>query len=491
MPHTQTGLPMPTLNRRMANGIVWMVLARLIDRGIGIVSTLILARLLVPGDFGLVAMATAVGGVLDLMSAFSFDLALIQNANATRRHYDTVWTFNVIFGLVCGCALLALAGPAAAFYSEPRLAMVMCVLSLSYFVGGFGNVGVVAFRKELNFRQEFNFVLARRVVTFVVTIGAAFVLYSYWALLIGMTVGRIVGVGISYRMNSYRPRLDLSAASELFHFSKWLLVNNVLFFLLHDGCTFIIGRLFGANELGIYAISYEISNLPSTELVAPINRATLPGFSKMQDAAEISLSYLKLLGTISTIILPVGLGIAAVAQPLVLALLGAKWMDAIPLIQLMAIHGAIGATQGNNSTVWMALGKPRNTTLLAGGFLLVLFPALYFLLKAVGIVGAGYAYLLATACTLPYTIVVTKRLLGFSWSAWLTRLWRPAASVALMYAGVQLLDSTLHAAAPLLRLMIDAGAGALLYVLLLLAMWQLAGRPDGAERYLLDKALRR
>ncbi|KQV79078.1 hypothetical protein ASD15_20660 [Massilia sp. Root351] len=482
---------MATLNRRMANGIFWMVGARLIDRSIGIVSTLILARLLVPGDFGLVAMATAVGGVLDLMSAFSFDLALIQNANATRRHYDTVWTFNVIFGLVCGSLLLALAGPAAGFYSEPRLELVMYVLSLSYFVGGFGNVGVVAFRKELNFRQEFNFVLARRVVTFVVTIVAAFTLRSYWALLIGMTVGRVVGVWISYRMNGYRPRLDLSAAKELFHFSKWLLVNNVLFFLLHDGCTFIIGRMFGANELGIYAISYEISNLPSTELVAPINRATLPGFSKMENAAEISQSYLKLLGTISTIILPVGLGIAAVAEPLVLALLGTKWGDAIPLIQLMAIHGAIGATQGNNSTVWMALGKPRNTTLLAGGFLLVLFPALYFLLKQFGIVGAGYAYLLATAATLPYTITVTKRLLGFRWSAMLAMIARPAASVALMYAGVQLLDSQLHGAAPLLRLLADAAAGAVLYVLVLLGLWQLAGRPVGAERYLIDKALRR
>ena len=320
---------------------------------------------------------------------------------------------------------------------------------------------------------------------------AAFTLYSYWALLIGMTVGRVVGVWISYRMNSYRPRLDLSAAGELFHFSKWLLVNNVLFFLLHDGCTFIIGRLFGANELGIYTISYEISNLPSTELVAPINRATLPGFSKMENAAEISQSYLKLLGTISTIILPVGLGIAAVAEPLVLALLGAKWVDAIPLIQLMAIHGAIGATQGNNSTVWMALGKPRNTTLLAGGFLLVLFPSLYFLLKAFGIVGAGYAYLLATACTLPYTIIVTKRLLGFRWSAMLAMIWRPVASVALMYAGVQALDRQLLGAAPLLRLLADAGAGALLYVLVLLGLWHLCGRPVGAERYLIDKALRR
>ena len=396
-----------------------------------------------------------------------------------------------MLGTFCGVALLVLAGPAAALYSEPRLTMVMYVLSISYFVGGLNNVGVVAFRKDLDFRKEFNFIFVRRVVTFIVTIGAAFTLQSYWALLLGMTVGRIVNLWMSYRMNSYRPSFDLSAAKELFHFSKWLLVNNILYFMLHDGCTFIIGRLFGATELGIYSVSYEISNLPSTELVAPINRATLPGFSKMQALAEIRSAYLKLLGTISTVILPVGLGIAAVSEPMVLAVLGQKWIAAIPLIQIMAIHGAIGATQGNNSTVWMALGKPRNITLMVGSFLLVLFPALYMLLKTYGIVGAGYAYLLANLVTLPYTMSVTKRMLAYSWSDMLAVVWRPVASVLLMCGGVQLVDRQLHDMAPLLRLMGDAAAGAVFYVLTLLALWRLAGRPAGAESYLINRALRR
>jgi len=98
---------MSHINERMATGIVWMITARLVDRGIGMVSTLLLARLLAPDDFGLVAMATAIGGLLDVLGAFSFDLALIQKKNAERRHYDTVWTLNVIFGLGCTAALLA------------------------------------------------------------------------------------------------------------------------------------------------------------------------------------------------------------------------------------------------------------------------------------------------------------------------------------------------------------------------------------------------
>jgi lipopolysaccharide exporter len=222
---------MKSVNSRMAIGIAWMVGARLMDRAIGLVNTLILARLLVPADFGLVAMATAIGGVLDLLGAFNFDLALIQKEKAESRHYNTVWTFNLLFGICCGLALVALAVPAATFYKETRLTEVMYALSLSYFISAFSNIGIVNFRKELDFKSEFSFIFTRRIVTFVITMLAAYTLRSYWALIIGMTAGRAVGAALSYIMNSYRPTFTLSATRELFHFSKWMLVNNFLFFL--------------------------------------------------------------------------------------------------------------------------------------------------------------------------------------------------------------------------------------------------------------------
>ena len=368
--------PGGTIQRRMATGIAWMVFARLMDRGIGVISTLILARLLVPADFGLVALATTIGGVLDLLGAFSFDLALIQKKDAEKRHYDTVWTFGVLFGILCTAILIACAIPAANYYREPRLESVMYVLALIYFVGGFTNVGVVDFRKELKFKDEFVFTLIRRVVTFFITIGCAIVLRSYWALVIGMLVGRLVSVLVSYQMSRYRPRFALSASRELLHFSKWLFFNNTLFFLLHTGPNFLIGRVNGVSGLGIYTIAYEISNLPSSELVAPINRVTFPGLSKLGTRDGIASAYLKLFGMITLLILPVGIGIAAIAEPLVLALLGSKWVEAIPLIRVLAIYGAIAATQTNNGVTWMAMGRPRDITIIAGAQIVVLIPLL-------------------------------------------------------------------------------------------------------------------
>ena len=479
---------MQNINQRMAKGILWMVGARLLDRSVGIVSTLILARLLVPGDFGLIAMATAIGGMLDLLGSFSFDVALIQKTNTERRHYDTVWTFNVIFGMVCTAGLILLAGPAASYYNEPRLSVVMYVLSVSYFLGAFANIGVVDFRKELNFKQEFIFIFARRIVTFIATITAAFLLRSYWALLIGMTLGKVVGLAMSYAMNVFRPRFTLSATKELFHFSKWMFLNNCLAFLMHDGCTFIIGRVFGASSLGIYTVSYEISNLPSTELVAPINRVTFPGFAKMVDTDAIASSYLRLLGMITLLILPVGTGIAAVAEPLVLAALGEKWITAFPLIAILGINGAIAATQTNNVSVWLAVGKPYLVTIVTSFFLLALFPGIYFCLDAFGVVGAGYAYLMAQAVNVPLGMSITKRLLKFKWRDVARVVWRPILATGVMFVAVHLLDRGINNANPWLRLVIDAGVGTLTYVFVILTLWLISARPNGAETFCLERA---
>lgn len=478
---------MSRINQRLAHGIAWMVAARLTDRLIGVISTLILARLLVPADFGLIAMATALGGILELVGAFSFDMALIQHRKAERAHYDTVWTFGVIFG--CGCALIltVLALPAANFYHEPRLRAVIHVLSLSYLINAFGNVGVVAFRKELEFSKEFQFILVRRVTTFAITIGLAWWLHSYWALLAGMTAGRAVNLVMSYRMHPYRPRLCLEAASELFHFSKWLLINNALFFMMHGGATFLIGRIFGAAELGVYTVSYEVSNLPSTELVAPINRAAFPAFSKMNETSQLAQAYLGLLGMIALLIMPVGIGIAAVAEPLVMTALGAKWVTAIPLIQLLALHGTLSALQGNNGTVWLAMGRPRATTWAALLFVGTLFPSLYFCLQRYGITGAGYAYLIANAVSLPYGTLVSRRLLGLRWRALGATLWRPVTAAGLMFCTVAATEQALADAALPLRLASGVAAGAAVYICATLAMWWLAGRPDGAEKYVLRR----
>ena len=198
---------MRELNKKMARGAVWMALLRFTVRSIGLISTMILARLLVPADFGLVAMATSIMAFLELATAFRFDIPLIQNQNAEDRHFDTAWTLNALFGVGLTVLLLILAYPAAEFFREDRLFAVINVLAFGFLITGFENIGVVNFRKQLDFRKDFVLLLAKKLVGFCVTIPLAFALRSYWALVAGIVVGNAIGVAITYGNTSIQTEI--------------------------------------------------------------------------------------------------------------------------------------------------------------------------------------------------------------------------------------------------------------------------------------------
>ncbi len=479
---------MENINKKMARGAAWVVAARMVDRFIGVISTTILARILVPADFGLIAMATAIAAILDLLGSFGFDLALIHNQKANRSHYDTAWTFNVLFGAFCAFGLIALAVPTAKFYTEPRLVAIMIVLSFASFMSGFSNIGIVNFRKEMHFRSEFILLFMRRIVTFTITITGAIILKSYWALIFGMVSGSIVNVALSYWLQNYRPRFSLAAWRELFHFSKWMVINNILYFLVHRGTDFVIGRLNGASALGIYSVAYEISTLPSTELVAPINRVAFPGFSKLGEPAIIADAYLKIFGMITLMIFPTGIGIAAIASPLVETMLGNKRLDSIPLIQILAFYGAVSATQTNNGTVCLALGHVRLLTWMAVSFLAVLLPAMAYLVHTHGVHGAGYAFMLAQVINIPLNLMILQRLIPIYWNDLFQRSWRPLVSATFMFLTVSKSVAIMALAGWLVGLQLIVGImlGTSTYLFTILLLWWISRKPAGAETYVLE-----
>lgn len=428
---------MEELNKKMAKGASWMVLFKFSQRGLGLISTVILARLLVPEDFGLVAIAMAIFAALEIMGAFSFDLALIQNQKASRQHYDTAWTFNVFYAIFASIALFLLANPAAAFFEEPNLAGIMHFLALATLIQGFENIGIVAFRKELNFRKEFNFLLIQKIVSFLVTISLAFIFKNYWALVAGIITSKLVGLVISYMMHPYRPRFSLAKASELFHFSKWMLINNILIFVNIRGIDFVIGKMAGTQALGIYSVSYEISNLPTSELVFPITRAVFPGYAKMSNnIVTLKKGFLDVFSLVALFTIPVGTGIAILADPLVQVFLGQKWLDSIPLIQALAVVGIFRALQANTGAIYLALGIPKIITYLSIFNVLLIYPAIIWALASSGVLMAAWAIAAIAFLSMPINFIVLSRKLNLNLLQLISLLWRPAVSSLLMAAVV-------------------------------------------------------
>ena len=470
----------------MASGAVWMILFKLIERSLGLISTLILVRLLDPKDFGIVAMAMSFIVMAELLTNFGFDTALIQNQRAEPHLYHTAWTCNVLFGLGIFLLMIGAALPAAKFYAEPALVWVLVFLALGPFIQGCENIGVVAFRKELRFRSEFAFQISRKLIGFAVTVPLAFWLKSYWALVAGMLASKLAGTAISYFVHPFRPRFSFVGAGGLFSFSKWILLLNGLGFLKGRLTDFFIGRLHGSTSLGLYNVAYEIANLPTSELGAPINRALLPGFSRIgTDLSSMRRAYANAIGMLAMIALPAAAGIFAVAQFIVPVVLGTKWLAAVPLIQILGIFGAIELFHSSMHTFLFASGHPGAAARAQAVFVLVLAMLLAALVGQYALTGAALAVVGASIiATFAYLFAVYRHN-GIGPVVFMRAISRPLLAALAMAGtlGVALpsYKSEMPASEVVWLLVVGIVSGAIVYGFTLVSLWLIAGRPAGAE----------
>lgn len=476
----------------MARGAAWMVLFRLFDRSVGIVSTAVLARLLIPADFGLVAMAMSVIAVIELITAFSFDIALIQKQDPQREHYDTAWTLNLLATAAGASVTMLLAYPAATYYGDPRLAPVMLAIGAAWLVSGFANVGTVDFRRNLDFATEFRMLAILRVITFVATMGAAWLFKSYWALIIGTAAGRISGLALSYAMHPFRPRLSLKYTRELLSFSGWILLTSLAGVLLSRVPHFFIGRNFGAQSLGAYTVSAEIALLPQTELAAPINRALFPAYARMvSDLDAFRRTSIEATTAIFLFILPISIGVALMAPEIVRILLGVQWAQAVPMIQVLSFAGAVSALTSNSMSVYQALGRPRLSTWVLLTRMAILFVALLLIATRYGAIGVAYAELCAALGSLLVSVPLLCSTLQLPMRTYFGSLLRPVMASTMMGAALYYLQPPAPADISVLdsvvRLLSGSLLGALIYPLCVALLWFLSGRREGVETLIFRK----
>ena len=474
-----------TLGSKVASGTFWTVAMRMSIRLIGIVSVIILARVLVPADFGIVAQASMFYSFVELITAFGLESALIQNQTASSRHYDTVWTLNVLRGFVNAMALGAIAYPASIFLHEPRLNSVVWYYALASLLQGFTNVGTVDFRKELNFNRDFLFALWSKIAGFVVSIGVALIWRTYWAFVAGVLSSAITTVATSFWMSRYRPRFSLSEWRPLYHFSKWVLGSELLGAISTKLDVFLLSRFSSVDAVGVYTVSYEIAGTPSTEIAMPVARALMPGLSKVgHDKENFRSLYLSTLGLVLLVAIPAGIGVSALAGPITLVVLGAKWAHAIPFIQILALFGVARAVFAVSSPAYISFGRVDLLAKLS--FVNVLlngFGVTVGLLSA-GPIGVAWGVLAAATCQTLLTLAMQMRvgildLRGLAGSCW-----------KVLFAGVAMglamsalpLDAAFASCPPFVALPIEVVIGATIFCAIVAALWRAPQTRDGPER---------
>lgn len=472
-----------------------MGLFKAAEKLIALISTLVLARLLVPEDFGLIAMGMSVVALTDLMNSFGFDTTLIQKQDANRTHFDTAWTYSVCLGLGVALLIVALAHPASLYFRDERLFGILLGFAVASAIQGFENIGVVVFRKSLDFRSDFYLLLSKKFAGFAVTLIAAIVFRSYWALVAGAIFGRTAGVVISYWIHPYRPKFSLAGGRDLFVFSKWLVLNNFVHFLESRSVDYILGRGVGAVSVGIFGVAQQLASMPSTELVAPLNRAALPAYSQVaSDRVRLKHEALRVIGMISLLIFPLAAGLASLAEPVIYLMLGQKWIEVIPLLQVLSIYGIVIALHSNINQVYLALGVPRVITLVSVGMVAFLIPLLVVNVAKFGVLGAAWTFMVYAIVATPIVHGVFFRLLNVRPTQYLKEIWRPLLAAIFMVVSIKYCDVDVYAnqSSILVLLLLVKGIliGAASYLLSVAALWYLSGSPDGAESTVFELAAR-
>lgn len=474
---------------RTARGAGWVVAWRMATRAVGLASTLVLARLLLPEDFGLVALATALMGGLELCLAFGVEDQIVRARDPGPALYDTAFTLNLLRGLAVGAALTLGAAPAAAFLGDARLETILLALAASAAASGLASIRTVDLRRNMAFEREFALFLAPRLAAAAFTVAAAFVLRNHWALVLGLAVQRAGLVAASYALCPYRPRLSLGAWRELAGVSSWAWATSVAVEARDRMDVLVVGRTLGAAPAGIYAVGFEAASLPTTELAEPVCRAAMPGFAAALrspgGAEETRAAFLRVSALLAAVTLPAGTGIALVAGPFVALAFGQAWLAAAPLVAVLGVACAAAPFGSVSVALLLAQGRLKALFALTASAAALRAALLLALIPPFGLLGAAVGAGLATAAEHAASVGCAARALRLPGAALLDRIWRPAAAAAAMalalrwagLAGTEPKDAA--AAAALLAAGVPLGAA--VYAAALGALWLAAGRPAGAE----------
>ena len=480
----------------MAKGAAWMVALRWSRKGLGFGHVLILAWIVGPEDFGLVAMAMPVYALFEVLGQFGFDAVLIQNQQADRRHYDTAWTLQLLRGVIIAGLLLAFAPAIAGLIGDPRLANIYYALAILAVADGCQNIGVVDFRKNMQFDKEYVFMFLPRIAMVATTIPIAFlVLPNYWALVIGIIVARCFRSGLSYVMAPYRPRLSLAVWREILNFSKWVLASSILEFVSRKADIFIIGRLAGAGAVGLYDLAREISQFATSELIIPVSRAVLPGYAKLGgEHGRLSWAYVNVLAVVLMLGLPLAAGIGLTGDLIIRVAFNERWLAAVPLVKVLAIYGVLASCVGSAHQLFVAIGRPNITTYLGLARVAVLLPLLVWGTFNFGPVGAAWALVADGVVRIFLNYGALYRVIGLHPGRILAQAWRTIASAAAMVAIVigtrSAIGPVAGTPAEIAALLQLVAVGASSYVGVHLGLWALSGCPSGPERHMLSFARR-
>ena len=390
-------MPKSSFKRQVVRSGTWALALQVSSQAFSLVRTLVLARILAPEDFGLLGVALIAISILGKLSETGVQAALIQDKREVHEFLDTGWTISVLRGLFLCIAMFFGAPHLARFFGDASATNALRLASVSPLISGMNNIGIVSFQRKLAYKGHFLYRISGLLADTTVSIAAALVLRSGWALILGLVAGSVGRLLASYLLHPFRPKLRIRRAiiRDLSGFGRWIMSSNLLTYFLLEGDDILVGRLLGTSHLGLYRMAYRFSNLPATEISGVLSQVTFSTYARLQDnQASLRRAYLETVKLTILLSFPSAAGLLVLADPFTRLFLGEQWVPMIPAMQVLTIFGAARSYGGTIGSLLQGVGKAKLFTRLLLLQLVLLAPIIVPFTAKWGIVGTAAAILI-------------------------------------------------------------------------------------------------
>ncbi|MGZ2485066.1 O-antigen/teichoic acid export membrane protein [Rhizobium pisi] len=333
---------MSSVSQRTATASIWTISGKFLARLLDFISLLVLARLLSPADFGLVAIATSVLVIVEAVLDLPLTQALMRQPSPSDEMFATAFTLSLLRGAAIGLLMIVIAWPMALIYHDTRLFALVAVLSIAPAMRSMISPRMVLFMQRFDFKREFALDLITKGSTLLLGVGVAVTTGSYWGLAIGAVAGPTAAMITSYVFAPMRPAFSLSEWKHFQDMISWNTVSQVLSSINWQLDRLLLPRFSGLSTFGAFSVADNIAGIPYQTFVGPLLRPLMAAFSVVEDRRNLVAAYLKATNAITFVAAPVLIALAFLAEPTVRLLVGEKWASAAPILQWLCLVSLLG-----------------------------------------------------------------------------------------------------------------------------------------------------
>jgi lipopolysaccharide exporter len=463
---TDQSQPSPhEIGKKVAHNAGWNYLSFGLSKALNLVVVSILAHLLTPNLFGIVALATLAIDYLSILSDFGLGAALIHRRENIDEASNIAFTFNLLIGFSLTGVVMAISPFAALFFHEPSLTPILRWLGLTFAISSIGSVHKALLQRDLRFGKKLIPELGNTLVKGGLSIWLAIVGHGAWSLVYGQLAGVSASAVLLWIVIPWRPRLMINSniTNQLFKYGFPVMTDRAFTTFADSFDYFLIGRFFNTTALGIYTLAYRLPDLLIINTLSVLAAVFFPAFSSIQNQQDVlRKSFLSTIRYVQLLVTPLCLGLLVAADPIIRVVFGEQWLQSIPILQVLSLYALALSIGFHVGDIYKAIGRPDILLKLALPILIIRLIALW-VGSQYNLIGIAIGHLVATSIEVIIRASVAINILKVSLREILNQLTAFIGGVSLLALAIPVLYLT-QDTSPSIRLISVVIAGATGYI---------------------------